>query len=209
LSGELWREPSGRFRRLQLAENIRAFTGIKLLFSIEKQARILGLRRISQVMKPHEIVRQVLDRFAKLADKLADLTNKTAETFRSHGREPKTHNPSSSGNVSPVTHFMQYARQFEACEKGAGLMLVSRVAGELELEFTGEAPNETFKEFLDALITESGDVLKELNNCDTGRWRRPDYAYAETQCDELAEIAQKCKAKFRSMRKNSELKAVA
>lgn len=164
------------------------------------------------MIKGYQIVAQIQEAFPKISTKLASLTGKTYETFSSHGREAKTQNPNSSGNVSPIDHALKYIRLHEASEKGAGLMMSRRLATELELEFTGVECKKSTKEMLDEVLTESADVLKMLNNCDMSKWTAADYAYAETQCDELSETALLCKAKFRAMRKESEsrkLKAVA
>lgn len=87
------------------------------------------------MQNPYEIVHAVLDKFRGLPERLARITDKTPEWYRSHGREPKTSNPEMSGNVSPVTHYMRYCGLFEAVHPGAGRMLSNRVHGVLDAEF--------------------------------------------------------------------------
>jgi hypothetical protein len=153
-----------------------------------------------------EIIQQIQEKFPKICYKLAGITGKTYEWFSSHGREAKTHNPLASGNLSPVDHILTYARQYEAADRGAGLMLIHRIAAELQLEFEGCQNAKETKEILNSLLREFSDVAQELNNCDTSKWHKSDYAYAETQCDELSEIALTCKSKFRVLRKEAEAK---
>lgn len=108
------------------------------------------------------IVHSVLDRFRGLPVKLSMLTGKSQQWFTSHGAEPKTQNPLSSGNVSAVDHYMIFARQYEAGATGAGRMLNRRVAEALEAEFSEREYNITHQPQIEA------DVLQET--CDVSIW---------------------------------------
>ena len=57
-----------------------------------------------------------LEAFKGLPGKLARITDKTAELFHRMDANPKQ-NPMQTGNVSPVTHYFLYCRQYEAAEK--------------------------------------------------------------------------------------------
>ena len=70
-------------------------------------------------MEAHEIVKQIHDAFPKSPAKVARIIGKCDELIKSHHREPKSRNPLSSGNCSPVTHYMEYVHQNEAAERGA------------------------------------------------------------------------------------------
>lgn len=124
-------------------------------------------------MEAHEIIKQVQESFRSVVGQLARLTGKTAEWFHSHGREPRSQNPLQSGNASPVTHYLQYVRQYEASERGAGKMLNRRIYEELEMEFSGDGEIQRCQKELHAgVLKESFDVLRDLNeqdflNCST------------------------------------------
>ena len=115
----------------------------------------------------HEILEAVQDTYKRVVSRLASLTGKTTEWYSSHAREPRKLNPLQSGNVSPVTHYMQFARQYEAAEKGAGRMLNNRVHAELDMEFAevGEIDCSQ-KKFHAGILRESFDVLHCLNEYD-------------------------------------------
>lgn len=148
----------------------------------------------------YEIVNQVQRRFKNIAEKVAKLIGKHPETISSHGREPKTINPLSSGNASPATHFMQYARQYEAGEKGAGLMLSRRVAEELELEFTETCGALAQNELHTGVLKESFDVLKLLNDCNFQDLSLPQLAAIEEEGAQLRDIASDFVAHVRAVR---------
>lgn len=112
-------------------------------------------------MEAHQIVGQVHEAFPKVPDRLALLFGKTAELFRSHHREPKSRNPSQSGNTSPVTHYIEYVHRYEAAVPGAGRMLSNRVHASLTAEFDDEDIL-TEVEHFETIADESLDVKKWL-----------------------------------------------
>jgi hypothetical protein len=71
-------------------------------------------------------------------------------------------NPLQSGNSSDVTHYMKFARRYEAAEKGAGKMLNRRVNAELEMEFSESDCTDSQSELHAGVLKESFDVLKCL-----------------------------------------------
>lgn len=134
-------------------------------------------------MEAHQIVHQVQEVFRGLAKKLSRITDKSDEWFASHGREPKTQNPTQSGNVSPVTHYLKYVRQYEAAQPGAGKMLNNRVHAELEMEFSSERMIDISQKALHAgLLKESFEVF----TCFTER------NFSEASLLELSDIEKEC-----------------
>jgi len=153
----------------------------------------------------YEIIHAVLTKYDGLADALSRLTGKVAELFRSHGREPKSRDPFAAGNVSPVTHYVQYCRQYEAAKIGAGQMLNQRVYASLTVEFTEhcECPQ---KELHTEFLKESYDVLKQFAAGDFSECTKTQLLEIETDCDQLAEIAIAVKSHARALRHKVEMK---
>jgi len=142
-------------------------------------------------MEPFEIVHSVLEKH-RIAEKLAGITGKSAEFFRSHGREPRSSNPLQSGNVSPVTHFMRYVRQFAACDPEAGRLLLELVASTLSAEM-GPQPSVTQRDSHAALIREFADVsgqlaVAELDDLSTVDLKKFEVDVAEVR-DALEQVA--------------------
>lgn len=150
----------------------------------------------------HEIIHSVLEAFKGLPGKLARITDKTAELFSSHGREPKTKNPMQTGNVSPVTHYFLYCRQYEAAEKGAGAMLNHRVHAELEMEFIGEVDADCSQKELNAgVLKESFDVLDCLNKHDFQNLNDAQLAACEEEGAQLRDKASEYVSHVRTLRR--------
>ena len=155
-------------------------------------------------MEAYEIVHQVLETFKGLALKLERITAKKAELFRSHGREPKTHNPLQSGNVSPVTHYLLYARQYEAADKGAGKMLNRRVYAELEMEFSEADCTDSQSELHAGVLKESFDVLKCLGESNFEHLTLPELLAIEEEGAQLRDKASDFVSHIRAIRKMRE-----
>lgn len=149
----------------------------------------------------YQIVHQVLEAFKGLPGKLERITDKTAEWFRSHGREPKTQNPLQSGNVSPVTHYLKYVRQYEAGDKGAGKMLNRRVYAELELEFSEPTCKTSQTELHAGVLKESFDVLKCLGESDFEHLTMPELAAFEEEGAQLRDKASDFVSHVRALRR--------
>ncbi len=113
-------------------------------------------------MEGYQLVKQVQERYRGIAGKLSAITAKCEEWFASHGRESKTRNPNSSGNLSAVDHYMTYCRQYEAVETGAGEMLACRVHNSLMADFQADDPKREQCEMHSEFIIEAGDVLQWL-----------------------------------------------
>lgn len=153
-------------------------------------------------MEAHEIVKQVQETYKKLSSQMSKLFGKSEEWWNSHGREPKTQNPIQTGNVSPVTHYIQYVRQFDAADRGAGKMLNRRVFEELEMEF-GEinSQNVEQKEHHASVLKESFDVLRCLNEKDFADCTARDLAEQEEEAAQLRDVASDLVAHLRAIRK--------
>ncbi len=156
-------------------------------------------------MEAHDIVKQVLEAFSGVAGKLSKITGKVEEWYRSHGREPKTHNPSQSGNVSPVTHYLQYVRQYQAAERGAGRMLNRRVYEELEMEMAeNDCKKLTQKDLHAGVLKESFDVLSCLNECDFEQLSLVELAAMEEEGAQLRDAASSYVSHIRAIRRIKE-----
>ncbi|MCD9188277.1 MAG: hypothetical protein LUM44_17810 [Pyrinomonadaceae bacterium] len=155
-------------------------------------------------MEAHEIVNQVQEAFKKLASQMSKLFGKTSEWYNSHGREPKTQNPIQSGNVSPVTHYMQFARQYEAAQNGAGKMLNRRVYEELEMEFTADSADSAAteqKEHHASVLKESFDVLDGLNKKEFTECSSSELTALEEEAAQLRDVASDLVSHLRAIRK--------
>lgn len=159
-------------------------------------------------MEAHQIVSQIHSAYPKLIGKLARATATTEEWWRSHHREPKTRNPSQSGNVSPVTHYIDYCNQHEAVEPGSGRMLSNRVHASLTAEFD-DGDHLDQEDITDIVLDEGCDVNKWLARFDMKTATERQLHYFETQCDEAIDAILRAKAKARLMRRQNKLQAVA
>lgn len=150
----------------------------------------------------HNIISTVQNAYKRVVANLARLTGKTTETFHSHAREPKTHNPMSSGNVSPLTHWMLYCRQYEASEKGAGRMMNNRAHAELEMEFAESDAAGCQKKYHAGILKESFDVLHCFNEYEFEKEDLPTLALAEEEAAQLRDEASDLVSHIRSIRRN-------
>lgn len=155
-------------------------------------------------MEAYEIVHSVYDAFKKLPEKLSQISTKSKEWYLSHGRQPKTENPTASGNASAVTHYIRYCKKFEAVEPGAGMMLSNRVHAELEAQFrhTSLRPQSDLHcDFID----ESKDVMRWLASIDLNTASLSDLREVERECNEAAESAMRIRADARARMKLKEI----
>lgn len=125
-------------------------------------------------MAAYKIIHEVIEAFSGLPQRLSDITGKTWQLYYSHGAEPKTKNPLSSGNLSPVDHYMLYCRQYEAAIRGAGQMLNHRVHAEL-------------------------DVLKCFSAAEFENLSIPELAKIEKECAEMRDAASDAVAHLRAL----------
>lgn len=159
-------------------------------------------------MEAHQIVKQVHEAYPTLVRKLSRILGRCEELFHSHGRIPKTRNPLQSGNVSPVTHYIEYCHQYEAGEPGAGKMLNNRVHASLTAEFT--ECDLTEAEIHESLIDEHCDVDKWLVRFDIAHATPNQLIAFERECADHMEALSRALSKARAerRRKESGLKAV-
>lgn len=150
-------------------------------------------------MQPHELVKEVHEAYPKLPHKAAIITGKSDEIFRSHHREPRTRNPLQSGNVSPVTAFVEYVHLYEAAAPGAGMMLVNRCHSSLIAEFTDCDINEDVLH--EELIDEGGDVQKWLVRCDIDTATARELTLFEFEVQENIDKLQELLAKARARKR--------
>lgn len=157
------------------------------------------------MIKAYEIIENVLHAFRGLPVRLEAITEKSAEWFRSHGREPKNRNPLASGNRSPLDHYLKFIRLYEAAQTGAGKMLNNRVHAELQAEF-----NETDKicqiALHTAVLKESFDVLKALNEADFADRSTSELAAIENEVMELRDAADNVFAHVRKIKIQKKMK---
>ncbi len=163
----------------------------------------------------HQIVHDVQEAFRGLAAKLSAITDKTASWYQSHGRTPKTEDALANGNVSPVTHYMRYARQYEAAEPGSGRMLSNRVFAALDMEFAEKDLRDVTQSHLHVdVIDEVGDVQRWLAKFDLHNATRNELLGFERECNEAndAICAARARARVRlrelELERSAELKAV-
>lgn len=154
-----------------------------------------------------DLVRSVLDKFRGLPVKLSGMTDKCEETYRSHGREPKTSNPIANGNVSPVTHYLRYVRLYEAADPGAGQMLSNRVFEALAAEFAENDLLDTSQPEIEVeIINETCDVEKWLSRYDLKAASRPELLEFDRECDEAIDTIMRAKGTARATLKLREVK---
>lgn len=158
----------------------------------------------------YEIVHAVFDAYRGLPVKLASISMKSEEWFRSHGYKPKTEHPEANGNLSPVDHFMRYVRKFNAAEPGAGLMLSNRVHEALHDELSGiEIIDVSNADLACDVITESGDVSKWFIKFDIEDASRLELMAFERECNEAVDAIEAVKAKARMRIRMIELQRAA
>jgi hypothetical protein len=154
-------------------------------------------------MDAHLIVKQVHDAYPKVPEKMAMLLGKTAETFRSHHREPKSRNPLQTGNTSPVTHYIEYVHRNEAAVPGAGRMMNNRVYASLNSEFD-EDDGISQEDLHENLLDEACDVNKWLAKFDLEHATPNQLIVFERECDEAVDAINAAKSKARSLRRQAE-----
>ncbi len=116
-------------------------------------------------MQPFEIVHSVQSKFRGIHVKLSGITGKCTELFLSHGREAKSRNPMQSGNLSPVDAIFTYCRRYEACEQGAGQMLIDYIHAVLSAEFLPPelvTPAKAHKEAAEAIQSDLEDKPRKV-----------------------------------------------
>ena len=144
----------------------------------------------------YRIVGKVLDKFRGLPQKLAAMNGQSHQWYSSHGLEPKTVNPLSSGNVSPVEHYMRFARKYEAGSQGAGAMLNTRVYEALREEFTETEIDETDQCDIECrVIKEECDVQTWLAKFDIDKAPKRDLVQFMSECDEAVEAIMAAKSR--------------
>ena len=149
-----------------------------------------------------EIVAAVQAKFRGLPVKVAAMNGKTDEWYSSHGRQPKTENPLSSGNVSEVEHYMRYCRKYEGGIRGAGKALNDRVHKALSLEFAeNDLAEVTHSALHGAVADEFHDVNKWLINFDFETATIRQLKDFEGECDELMEVINTAKSSGRARRR--------
>ncbi len=132
-------------------------------------------------MQAHEIVKQIHDAFPGLPQKLEMITGKSAEWWNSHHREPKSRNPLQTGNVSPVTHYIEYVHQNEAAKPGSGHMMNNRVHAALNADFIA-----------DDLVTETELQIDTINEvADVHRWFA-EFDFDDATPNQLATFERDC-----------------
>ena len=78
------------------------------------------------MQKSYEIVHSVFEAYRGLPAKLARITGKSDQIFKTYGYEPRTDNPLMNGNRSDADKFMAMCELFEAAEPGAGRCRLQR-----------------------------------------------------------------------------------
>lgn len=154
-------------------------------------------------MEPHQIIGQVHEAFPSLTTKVARIAGVSAETIRSHHREPKSRNPNSSGNTSPVTHYIEYVHRNEAAERGAGRMMANRVHASLISEMD-EDDGLSQAEHFDAIADENCDVQKWLGRFQIDTATPNQLIAFERECSEAIEALLAAKASARKARRLKE-----
>jgi hypothetical protein len=158
----------------------------------------------------YEIVKSVFEKYRGLPERLAGITAKTADLFRSHGYQPKTENPMACGNPSPVTHYMTYCRQYEGGMSGSGRTLNNLVHEALDSEFAENALGNTTQSDLQVgILSEVCDVEKWLVKVDLATAARPQLLEFEKECDEAVGAILEAKSRARLIRIKRQIKAVA
>lgn len=154
-------------------------------------------------MEAHELVGQIHEAFPNLSTKVARIAGVSAETIRSHHREPKSRNPNCSGNTSPVTHYIEYVHRNEAAERGAGRMLANRVHASLISEMDDD-DGLSHAEHSDLIADESCDVQKWLGRFQIETATPNQLIAFERECSENIEVLLAAKASARKSRRLKE-----
>ncbi len=158
------------------------------------------------IVKGWQIVAPILDRFRGLPARLAGMSEKSAEWYSSHGRESRTDNPVSSGNISPVDHYMRFVRMYEGGKVGAGRALNNAVHRALESEIAdADADTIPQSELSVSVLDETCDVSKWLARFNIDTATRNDLIRFETDCDEAMDTILAAKARARLARRNLEI----
>lgn len=152
--------------------------------------------------KAYEIIHTVFEAYRGLPERLATLTGKASQLYRSHGYEPKTDNPMAGGIPSPTTHFIQQCELYEAAKPGAGQMLVNRVHAELCQRFAEhDLTRVTDRDIECEVIDQNHDVQKWLASKDIDTASRNELICFERECDEAIEAIHAAKARARAKQK--------
>lgn len=112
--------------------------------------------------KGYELVKPVLEAFRGLPRRLEELFGKSEQLHRSYGYAPRSLDPLSNGNVSPVDHFLRMCDQYEAAAPGAGKMLGSLISMELRHRYEDAAPTRDEFELVAKLHKEASEAIQAL-----------------------------------------------
>lgn len=117
-------------------------------------------------MEAYRIVEKVLRKYPHLAKKLSDFTSKTAELYRSHGRQPKTEDyQHGTGNVSPVKHYIDYVKLFASQDMNAARLLHRLVTHELRGVWADRRPGRPrpLRDLLNGILTQAVQMITGMN----------------------------------------------
>lgn len=154
------------------------------------------------MIEAHEIVHDIHEKFKGLSGRLERLFKKSANWWRSHGYVPKTIDPEASGNVSPVTHYIEYVEQFGAADRKAGILLNEKVFAELKARLTeNEIESFTQSQLRRNLLKEATDAICALDERAIETACRNDLTRWESELVELRDITDKAIANVRAVRR--------
>lgn len=147
-------------------------------------------------MQPHEIVSDAMAN--GLADKLATHTRKSAELFRSHGRPPKTQDYAhGTGNVSPVTHYINYVGLWTACDLKAALRLHEGVTRELYGRWAIDK-DKPLRDLLNGILTKATQIIVKANLDEISEGTDDELTLLDSKLGKLESEASNVRARVRA-----------
>lgn len=154
------------------------------------------------MIEAHDIVHDIHEKFRGLAGRLERLFKKSANWWRSHGYTPKTIDPEASGNVSPVTHYLEYVEQYGAADRKAGLYLNEKVFVELKARLNDDASDKfTQSQLRRQMLKEATEAICALDECEIEGACKNDLIRWESELVELREITDEAISKVRAARR--------
>lgn len=159
-------------------------------------------------MYAYPIIHAVLEKYRGLPAKLAGMTDKSVDWWRSHGYQPKTDNPLKNGNISPADHYLRYVRLFEAAMPGAGRLLNAKISQELAQEFA-DTPDLAQENMTVNILDETCDVNKWLAQFQIEGATKSQLRNFDAECDEAIQTIADAKAKARVQLRILEMPASA
>lgn len=112
----------------------------------------------------YKVIKNVYEAFPGLPGKLAELTETSAEWWRSHGRPPETFNAHGTGKkLRQIEDILELVGLYEQAHKGAGMMLIEQLSFFVRAQYCDETPKIDGQALANQICKESTEAFLKVN----------------------------------------------